>query len=891
MHIREIHIDGFGIYSDFRLQGLEQGVNVILGRNEAGKSTLHRFLRYTLFGYPHYRDQRMAPLKGGGHGGRIIATLATGDELVVDRKGNGQLSVYTGGQEFGSESVLSRLLGNTNESIYNKVYAFTLDELVSLESLTQSGVEDRMFSIGMGLGDISLADLEDGIRSRIDKVHKPGGRGRMISEILKSNGGLKEEIASRQALLPRRRELKEELERTQREAGRVQELAREKTAAAGRAGNLLKCHESCVRYLKAAAELEKLPGPLPWPERGMELMGKLEERKEEYAGRLHALIKGEAGNMGIDELKDLVAGTEFNSKIVNETGRVEYLKSNLSMYTGLVTDYRKEATSVSALKDRLNGLVTGIDRSWTPETITDISGGDIHRSAISSFISDLEEVRNKIIKAEALAGANRRGLSIRDIRIIAVLISAVLLIAAIPAFYYSVHVAGGALVLAALAVLAGSRMAMSRRPDADPSDEVNQLREQEKKIISLYNEYMSGRIGIKGTIPAGTALRVLDEIDNAAGILERIRETEAKQEERKQFIDEYEKVVMSVAPVAGIDAVAEGSMDFHASRIIEIFKDADEKRKLKEKYSEELERRTKEIDAIEKRVAATEKEIARLLDAAGAKDPEDFSRKHRLNERIGELTAERDRTADNIEIIMGSGRLEEVVEWFSGRSKEETEAEVRELELAVSELDAAIRQLNVKSGEITAEIARIEKESDMASLLSALETGKTMLGKAVGDWLAGRMAIELLTGVKTSYEEEKQPAVISSAAGYFSDVTGGEYARLQVSADSKEMRVYHREGMYKAIGELSRGTREQLLICLRLGFIEEYEKQSEPLPLVMDEVLVNSDPDRVARMAGLLHKFCTERQMIVFSCHPGVAGLWENKKINVIELDSSLKRH
>ncbi len=887
MYIREIHIDGFGLYNDFRLRGLEQGVNVILGRNEAGKSTLHRFLRYTLFGYPHYRDQRMAPLKGGGHGGRIIASLESGDELVVDRKGNGQLSVYSGGQEFGSDSGLSRLLGNTNESIYNKVYAFTLDELVSLESLTQSGVEDRMFSIGMGLGDISLAGIEDEIRSLIDKIHKPGGRGRLISEILKGNSELKEEIAARQGLLPRRRELKEDLERTRKETSRIQELARVKRAAAGRAGNLLKCHESCVRYLKAAAELEKLPGPLPWPERGMELMEKFEERMEEHAGRLRALITGEGGNKGIEKLKDLVAGAEFNSNIVNEAGRVEYLKSNLSMYTGMVREYRKDAASVSALRDRLTGLVTGIDRSWTPETIVNIRGGDIHRSAIRSFISDLEEVRNKIIKAEALAGANRRGMSIQDIRNIAVLISVSLFIAAIPAFYYSLHVAGGALVLAALTVLAGSRMAVSRSRDIDPLDEINEFREQEKKIISLYNEYMSGRIGIKGTVPAGSALRVLEEIGNAAGILERIRETEAKQEERKQFIDEYEKVVMSVAPVAGIDDVPEGSMELHANRIIEIFKDADDKRKLKEKYREELERRTKEIEDIEKRVEETEKEIAGLLEAAGADDPEDFRRKHLLNERIRELTGERDRAADNIEIIMGSGRLDEVVEWFTGTGKEETEAEVRELQQNISEFDAAISELNVKSGEIKAKVARIEKESDMAPLMSALETGKTRLGKVVGHWLAGRLAIELLAGVRTSYEEEKQPAVINHAAGYFSDVTGGAYTRLHVSADTREVRVYDNEGSCKTTGELSRGTREQLLICMRLGFIEEYERQSEPLPLVMDEVLVNFDPDRAARMAGLLHKFCSGRQMIVFSCHPGVAGLFEGKKINTIEIENS----
>lgn len=39
MHIQSFHIDGFGIFSDVRVEALSPGLSIFLGQNEAGKST------------------------------------------------------------------------------------------------------------------------------------------------------------------------------------------------------------------------------------------------------------------------------------------------------------------------------------------------------------------------------------------------------------------------------------------------------------------------------------------------------------------------------------------------------------------------------------------------------------------------------------------------------------------------------------------------------------------------------------------------------------------------------------------------------------------------------------------------------------------------------------
>ena len=50
--------------------------------------------------------------------------------------------------------------------------------------------------------------------------------------------------------------------------------------------------------------------------------------------------------------------------------------------------------------------------------------------------------------------------------------------------------------------------------------------------------------------------------------------------------------------------------------------------------------------------------------------------------------------------------------------------------------------------------------------------------------------------------------------------------------------------------DLSRGTREQLYLAVRLGLIEEFAQRGTSLPLVLDEILVNFDPERMAAVAA-----------------------------------------
>ena len=74
MRLRGWHVEGFGVLHDFRVEDLTDGLTIVYGPNESGKTSLLAFIRGVFFGYPDRRqkERQYPPLRGGRHGGRVF---------------------------------------------------------------------------------------------------------------------------------------------------------------------------------------------------------------------------------------------------------------------------------------------------------------------------------------------------------------------------------------------------------------------------------------------------------------------------------------------------------------------------------------------------------------------------------------------------------------------------------------------------------------------------------------------------------------------------------------------------------------------------------------------------------------------------------------------------
>lgn len=179
MKIDGWHIDGYGVHHELAASELPDGLTIVTGPNEAGKTTLQDFLVGMLFGFTATnRPDHHAPLRGGAYGGRLQVSDDDGTAFTIHRGARRSSLRITGpdGPVADPEAELRRLLGGATKDLYLALFAVHTDELDELKALTDDEVRDRVFSAGiLGAGRTAQAALRQ-LGGERDELWKPGAR-------------------------------------------------------------------------------------------------------------------------------------------------------------------------------------------------------------------------------------------------------------------------------------------------------------------------------------------------------------------------------------------------------------------------------------------------------------------------------------------------------------------------------------------------------------------------------------------------------------------------------------------------------------------------------------------------------------------------------------------
>lgn len=884
MIFKEIHIDGFGIFNGFSLKTLRKGVNIILGNNEVGKSTLLKFFRFTLFGYPRLKDQRMPPLNGGSHGGRIKAILSSGKEVLFERTGDDSIRLLYNGQENKNQSQWSQLLGNASAELYNNVYAFSLEELVDLGSLTESGVEDKIFSVGLGLGNTSIGEVESNIQGRVDNIYTSRGRVQLIPQILKELETNKLRIQQIQKNLHMYQNLTQEIKQLELETTELDENLEEFRVEKNKLDNYLKCYDSFISITKANEELNRLPNLQDYPEKGIEQLDRHEEKEREINDKIQELKTGTKEEKGIEELEEAIKEISYNRNILENDDRVEYLRTNLEKYKQTINDKNDDEQKIDEYKWLIIEKIDNINAQWTEQNITGFTDSITNTNKIEEFKKQFEKVANGKRELEAQLKAIQAKESPLNTNNIAIITSIIFLIGSIPAFYYGVYVLGGALLLIALVLFFGKKYLLKESSHEQIQQQLDGLKSNEQKIKEEYENYLEQKLNLSKSLPVETTLDIFNTIDQLKGkINERDKLKDKIDKQRLPFIKEFENKANLFKEILN-SKYQKDNIEILVNNIITEFDNSKTQSQEENKLQEELNRKKKELENTKSKLEKTQTQIENLLKLVGTEDRQDFRKKYEENNKVKELTEKKDSDIQTIEKIVGLNKADEVLKYLTTNEKETIKSKISKLTKIIESKSLEYKQGNNDLGEKRNEIKRIEGESELAEVLTELETERQKLQNAYKDWISGKIALKILAEVKAKYEKEKQPEVIKNSSNYFNKITRDRYKRIRVSLDARDVAIYDSKEASKKIVQLSRGTKEQLLISLRLGFIEEYEKQAEPLPIIVDEVLVNFDPYRARQTAEIFLEFGKDRQIIIFTNHPSTKDYFGSSAVNLTQI-------
>ncbi len=877
MQIRDIYIEGFGRFRDQKVGTFEPGLNVIHGPNEMGKTTLLELVRRVLFGFPDRRENTnfygMQP--GPGQGGRLHCVTRGGEVIHISRQpgtSGGPVIIGTEAGDLHGDAILGGYLGHASKDIFRNIFAFTIDELQSLDSLSDKETQSRLY--GAGLGSLSLAQAENEIEKITQDLFKPRGSAQKVAQAYKRIRELARRVQEIQDGLGTYDQRVSELDNLRQQAERLrQEIDRLETRRHA-LQTRVDLFPVALEGQQAKEELAALENISDFPEHGLETLAAYKSEEKNLARQ----IDDERNGLKLTEQR--LEGLTVDQDLLGQETEILALKESTQEIRNVLKDrltLERDRDQVSA---RIEENARQIGPQWDEARAMAFAWSEAERAAVQQQQQALEEARGEVRAAREKLNYHREqqasGQAQKPNAPGWVALFAWSLLGAGAAGALWGLAAGerlfafamGLMLAFGLGLFVLQRREKPRPPEEDPREitlrqNLERAEQNAAGLAATWRAWLEEKHLAPGLMP-----------QDAERVAALVREIRAQVRERDRLSERLAKMRETIGQAArrlhSFSSGPELPPEDLPARIQHLGQ-ALEAARANQRETATLQSQCREqadkIARLEKRRAENSAELARFLESAGASGEDDFKRRQAVCDRRRELSVLIEGTVRQIQARVGTG---EAFADFSESIRTLVPGEVeRDLERVSAELASQQEQkdaLNRRIGETQTHVEQLASNDDLLKTQAELEMEKHQLRGLAGEWAAGRIALAVLAAARGKYEQDRQPQVLISAGDILSTITGGKYVKVIKPVDG-DLVIEDDSGGRLGILEMSRGTREQLYLAMRLGLIEEYEKRSEPLPVIMDDVFINFDDARGERVVELLAKFARPRQVIVMTCH------------------------
>jgi len=420
---------------------------------------------------------------------------------------------------------------------------------------------------------------------------------------------------------------------------------------------------------------------------------------------------------------------------------------------------------------------------------------------------------------------------------------------------------------------------------ADAEIEENRRKEIEKSLRAAEQEMASARAqwmkylsesGFDSEPEPETALELIRRVKEIKNTISEIEREETHLAEMKEEWKNFSAQVKVLGSQMACPVPTDVSPMDQVEQWMRAEKESREILVEKKTFLEKKHEREVRLGVLTKKFEESQDQIAALMESAAVVDEEAFRERGVLHDQYKALAQERRVLIDNlVSGLRCSGETEmrskmEGQDWSSNRKL---------LAQSETELDEARQQshgLAGRKGRLEKEIETLEAEEESEALLSRKEEWVARLNETAHDWISLKIASSLLTRTLRFYESERQPRVLEKTSELLRSITGGALKRVLLPLDDDSVKVERANGRRMDEELLSRGTLEQVYLSLRLANLESHCNDGFKLPILMDDILVNFDPERAGRTAQALAQFSEETgtQVLFFTCHPHVASLF-----------------
>ncbi len=405
-------------------------------------------------------------------------------------------------------------------------------------------------------------------------------------------------------------------------------------------------------------------------------------------------------------------------------------------------------------------------------------------------------------------------------------------------------------------------------------------------VASAEWQAVLSRLNLPAGWTAELAREVIDKLSATRVRLDALPGEETRITAMKLRINEFDQRVRALCEALEPELLRAPS-ELAIEKLAEQVERAVEAQRKHDDLSHKLSAAREQSQSLSDRHTQLDAERVTLFALANAANETEFLEVVTRAEKIVRLDTEIEQLQRDIDLIRAGDDRDEFEASLAHSERAVLEGEQRDLAEQLSQQEQLKREADEAVGAARKELAQLDGSGAVAILTEDLSRKRSLLAAEVDRYLPLVYARHLLNAAVSRFEKENQPEMIATVSRLLSQMTGGKYIEFDRSGGGKQHVLIRRaDGVERTPDQLSTGTREQLYLAIRLAYVLHYCEKNQPLPIIIDDVLVNFDEARTRQTLATLADVSRSAQVLFFTCHPHMVRLARDvvPELNPIEL-------
>ncbi|MCC5909192.1 MAG: AAA family ATPase [Clostridiaceae bacterium] len=380
------------------------------------------------------------------------------------------------------------------------------------------------------------------------------------------------------------------------------------------------------------------------------------------------------------------------------------------------------------------------------------------------------------------------------------------------------------------------------------------------------------KISLQEDTACRTALRYIEFAGNLYKKINDYKEQKEKLRKTKVYIQDYKEKTKDLSTALQYNT-ANKSVNTISEELYNLLQEEKDKATL---------RKEKEKQLKDSQLNLKNKKSKLALDLAKL---EDIKKKYNCEEEtdieiIEDASVKKQKLMEEIDTL-----IKDIIEHGDGRTLEELEEEIKEVDIeAIQEnmkiIDGQLQDLDGEKYEKAKEFGVTEDEYiekinganlKFLEIKQQQEDVMVEIETLTKEYSKNIVAHKILKKAIEVYRTKNEKSLVEKTSEIFKKLTLGSFKGIKVDyedkSDNRILVGIREDDSLVTVDCMSEGTADQLYLALRIASIINYSNKIEPMPLVLDDILMKFDDKRTKETLKVFLEIGEEIQIIYFTHH------------------------